>query len=284
MEDIRYGVLTLTPTCDGDGLIICDCEKNATEVVIPAEVNGLPVVGIGDVAFEYCTVLSRVIFPDDINLPAFNTGEPIEEWERNYLLIGCGFEIGGNAFMGCTSLIEIDLPYYVTVIGHGAFYKCESLTKATFTDNAFVSSYAFSHCYSLTEVSTVKSVNDGVFSHCKSLNYLPISNYTYTIGEDAFEHCYSLREITIPKQVTRIEALAFRSCRGLTRVVFESPDGWVGTNAYMRGKKNKLDLSNPEHNALWLSRMDFDDGVIAWFKDDGDEDGDNEDEFDPFDI
>ncbi len=282
MSDKKFEKLTLTLNSEGDRYEVTDCEKDAVEVRIPKEVDGIPVLGIGDRAFEDCTMLRSVIFPDEVLIPKAEIDESLEVWEIAMLELESRYWIGANAFMGCTSLIEIYLPDYVTVIGHGAFYHCHSLTSVRFGKDTYLEPYAFSNCRSLCTVSVTRYASEGAFSHCMSLTSLPITDDVDTICEDAFEHCYGLTEITIPASVTRIESLAFRNCRGLTRVTFESPEGWVGTNRYMMGKKNKLDLSDPERNARWLSGMDFDDGVIAWFKDNGEDDSENSG--DPYDI
>ena len=248
MSEKKIGKLTYREINGGTAYIVTECEKDAVEVEIPAKVDGLPVTAVWYHAFENCTLLEKVTFP-----------EPTEEdWVQGNTFD----EIGDYAFSGCSSLKEVEIPYCVHTIGRGAFYDCVSLRKATFGD-IFVGSYAFSGCKKLEEVSPVDYVNEGVFRFCESLKELPVTKDLKEIGEDAFEHCYGLTEITIPATTRCIEGLAFRSCRGLKRVVFEEPNGWVWHCRYT-DKDYPLDLSDPERNAKSLGEVDFDDGVSSW--------------------
>lgn len=251
-EKVVIAPLTFELDIEGESYSVVDCDKEAVSVTIPHDVNGLPVREVGVRAFEYCTKLVRVDFPE-------SEGEDI--WENR-----CLKEIGDNAFTGCRSLITVELPFHVDFIGHGAFYCCSSLVKAEFSEFAHVSPYAFADCSSLVEVTTPIGLPEGVFADCTSLTEAPISDGICTIGESAFARCTSLTSVTIPASVRCIESLAFRSCVGLRSVKFENPEDWYSENRYFEGKVY-LDLKNPEDCARWLSYMDFDDGVIWWRRD-----------------
>ena len=79
----------------------------AGAVTIPSTHNGLPVNGIGDGAFGFCTSLTSITIPNGVNA------------------------IGAFAFQGCSSLASITIPNSVTSIGDGAFFGCTSLTSVT---------------------------------------------------------------------------------------------------------------------------------------------------------
>ncbi|MDE6834962.1 MAG: leucine-rich repeat domain-containing protein, partial [Ruminococcus sp.] len=81
-----------------DYVKITGCNKDATEVVIPAEINGLPVTSIGDAAFRYCAGLISIEIPDSV------------------------INIGSFAFSDCSSLESVTIPESVTSIGGDAFY------------------------------------------------------------------------------------------------------------------------------------------------------------------
>ena len=261
MDEIEYGPLTLREyeTCDlmegGTAYKITACQEDVTRIEIPVAVNGIPVTCIGDRAFAGCRALTEVVFPDDE-----------DRLDYEYFPV----EIGGNAFMNCTALREMDLPDYVAVIGHGAFYGCTALERITIPDekHCYIAPRAFSDCRSLREVTPLSELNDGIFSGCASLTALPITEEVTEFPEDCFEHCDGLVELTIPRHVTTIVSEAFSGCYNLKTVTFEDPEEWYASNRYsfFEGKHFLLDLSDPERNAHDLAYMDFDDGVIAWQK------------------
>ena len=251
MEKIKYNSLTLVPNENGTAYLISECDKNVTSITVPARVNGLFIEEILENAFENCKALKSVTFELADN-------ESIEKDE--YLRI-----IGAYAFSGCVALEKIDLPNYVETIDRGAFYECKELKSVTFGKYVYVAPFAFYGCESLKECTPVgETVSEGVFSQCKSLEYLPIDERTSEIGEEAFAHCYSLVNVTLPKSLGRIEALAFRSCYELKSVTFENTSNWYSKNCYF-DKERELNLTDPILNAKALCTMDFDDGVIDWY-------------------
>ena len=248
MEEFKLGPLTFTPIKDDTELSITKCDAYAVSVVIPLDVDGTPVSEIGESAFENCKRLREITFPNDLDLQMSDSGLNIEDY----------------AFSGCTSLTSITIPYGVRKLGRGAFSGCSALRHAELPEFIIsVGDYAFSHCEALKTITPLSEINEGVFSHCKSLSVFPVSNTVSVISEDAFYHCYGLTKITIPESVRVIEPLAFRSCYSLKSVTFECPDGWVVSNIYT-SKLAELDLSDPKKNAEMLSKMDFDDGCGGW--------------------
>ena len=83
-------------------------DEEATEVVIPAHLNGLKVVAIDDEAFKDITQkFTKITIENGIEV------------------------IGASAFEGCTGLTEIVIPGSVVEIGENAFKGCTGLTKVT---------------------------------------------------------------------------------------------------------------------------------------------------------
>ena len=251
MDSIRYESLVLeADNCDLY-LTVTKCDSDATEVVIPPYINGMPVIAIAHSAFKGCDKLISVTVSDNKEVYT-GTNDPY------------GFEIEDAAFAECSALKTVILPDCVSSIGHGAFRDCESLEEIYIPD-CYVGPYAFYCCYSLKNVNSIDIISEGVFSHCKSLSVFPVKEGTEEIGEDAFEHCYALTEAVIPASVKRIEPLAFRNCHALKSVVFEEPENWYCSSRYT-GADVPIDLYEPERNAEILRNMDFDDGDAGWFK------------------
>jgi hypothetical protein len=101
-----FGALTYHVA--GGEVTITGCNQSATNVVIPSEIDGLPVTSIGDDAFLGCRSLTSVTIPGSVT------------------------SIGADAFRQCISLTSVTIPGSVTVIGYQAFADCSSLTSVTF--------------------------------------------------------------------------------------------------------------------------------------------------------
>ena len=129
-------------------------------------------------------------------------------------------KIEDKAFIGASSLKEVNIPYGVTEIGYDAFKDCTSLTSITIPNSVTEIGYgAFEDCTSLTSVTIPDSVTTiGGFKGCTSLTSITIPDSVTVIGNGAFEGCTSLTVITIPKSVTRIGKNAFYKCDSLKTV------------------------------------------------------------------
>ena len=92
---------------DEDYVVISKYIGSAAEVVIPSEIDGVPVKQIGKGTFSECTDLTIVNIPDSVVI--------IEE----------------NAFEGCSGLTSIVIPDSVVKVESNAFDKCENLVSIT---------------------------------------------------------------------------------------------------------------------------------------------------------
>jgi hypothetical protein len=206
-----------------------------TQIVIPAEYNGLPVVEIREKAFAGCDQITSVVIPgsiERIGSSAFNGCSSLE----NVKIAEGVTEIGFAAFSECDSLTEIILPNSVSVIGTSSFAGCWELTKIDFPDKLeHIGETAFNQCIALTEINLPDSVNyigvgafadcfslvnvklppkiteisDRMFSGCRSLVKIQIPDSVTIIRESAFDGCYMMESVTIPKSVTSIGTCAF---------------------------------------------------------------------------
>ena len=119
--DFRY-----EPSDDGQGMVITGYNGNNVNVVIPAKIQKLPVVGVG--GFSGTNIISVVI-------PASTK------------------EIASRAFRGCQNLTSIVIPTNVKKIGNGAFQNCTNLTSVTFKGkDAIIGEDAFQNCRNLEKL------------------------------------------------------------------------------------------------------------------------------------
>lgn len=213
--------------------------KIASEIILPAEVDGFPVQLIGENAFNGFKELASVTLPDsitDINNGAFGNCINLKsiEFSNNLTFIGSGAfkkcvklsqvtfpdnlqSIGMNAFEGCSSLSEINIPDGVTSIGGFAFHKCQNATKLTIGKGLPELGYGvFANCTSLAQLTIPGNVkklynttgsSDGVgtFQGCVELTEVIIEEGMLTIGNSAFYGCKKLEKAVIPRSVTLVD-------------------------------------------------------------------------------
>ena len=122
------------------------------ELAIPAEVDGLPVVGIGDFALSYCEGLTGVTIPEGVAFVgeyAFANGSGL----RNATFLGETARLGYGAFFECAALTDVRLPEGAVEIGEMAFYRCAGLAElALSADDLKIGATAFLECPSLSLV------------------------------------------------------------------------------------------------------------------------------------
>ena len=162
---------------------------SATEVVIPAEIEGYPVTSIWSWAFYDCSSLTRITIPDSVT------------------------SIGSWAFCSCDSLTRITIPEGVTSIDYRAFDDCESLTSISIPDSVtIIGEGALAWCSSLAKViipGSVTSIGDFACDGCSALTSITIPDSVTSIGDCVFRDCSALTSITIPEGLTSIGDSAF---------------------------------------------------------------------------
>ena len=122
---------------------------SVSELMIPSNIAGFPVVAIGDYAFEGCGNLTSVTIPDSVKT------------------------IGEYAFFCCTNLTQINIGSGVKTIGDYAFSNCLALTQVTIPDNVTkLGAYAFEWCPNLMSITLgdgLTTVGKNVFANSPSL-------------------------------------------------------------------------------------------------------------------
>ena len=136
---------------EGTGYIVTDMGTyQGTEVVIPAEYKGLPVVAIDSNAFAYELEITSIVIPNTVTY------------------------IDHYAFANCTSLQSIVIPNSVTEIGSFAFLNCTSLETVILSNNLnFIQWGTFENCTNLSSIViplSVERIDDSAFNGCVNLS------------------------------------------------------------------------------------------------------------------
>lgn len=241
-----YGDLTYR--ISRNEITISDCSETATEVVIPSEIDGLPVTSISITTFSYCTSLTSITIPESINsIDTFSfsyctslTSINVDENNPNYtdidgvlyskdktaiLVYPAGktsteFEIpdfvttiAKDAFRSSNNLISVKIPYSVTTIEGWAFASCPDLTSITIPSTVTdIGDYAFSYCDSLLSITVDK--NNEYYS---DIDGVLLSKDKTTLIQYAGGK--PLQEYEIPDVVTHIGETAFKGCSNLSSLI-----------------------------------------------------------------
>jgi hypothetical protein len=180
---LQYGDFTYTVS--GGTITITKYTGTGGDVVIPPTINSLPVVSIGDYAFEDFSGLTSVTIPD------------------------CVISIGIGAFQYCSGLTRVTIPDSVTIIGHLAFNNCDHLTSVIIPESVTsIGDAAFDQCSSLTSVTipnSVTRIGACAFYRCIGLTSVTIGNGVTSIGYGAFYECTTLTKAYFLGNVPRME-------------------------------------------------------------------------------
>lgn len=225
-----------------------------TEVTIPSEYRGLPVIGIRQGVFENCGQIRTMVVPESIEniaigaffecsslekitLPfigemkdgsgslyfgsIFGTASPAGDTTFDYLprslrsiVITGGTAVGEGAFAYCSQVTQIVLPDGTESIGENAFHECSSLTDFAIPEN-------------------VKSIGAGAFSGCEALQSATVPGGVKVINNNVFSSCTGLKNLTIEEGVQEIDWYAFDRCTGLTKIVIPDSVTRVDESAFI---------------------------------------------------
>ncbi len=242
-----------------DGLLYEDAEGGKAYVVagfvgepetvtVPSEIDGIPVVGVGNSAFYNAEKLVSISLPDSIK------------------------KIDDYAFDNCYLLSEINLPEAVEFIGFYAFSDCSSLESVTLPEALTeMDSNAFARCTALKTVSlgkNLKKIGQDAFLSCEAISEVyvpdlqsfctvefenPLSNPLYfaktfyvdgkktsdlvisgieKIADYAFYKFDDIYSVKVKEGVTEIGISAFSECENLKTVTLEDGIVSIGMSAF----------------------------------------------------
>jgi len=195
------------------------------DLMIPRELDGYPVRGIGEYAFadKYITT---VTVPEGVTF------------------------IGDEAFARCYDLTGAILPSTVTSIGEWAFKECGSLVRVTM--GSFVTrigELAFFECTSLTGVTipgSVTYIGEDAFSGCKKL--------MLSVGKGSYAQQYA-QENKIPFKLTRDGSTGGVKALAIDNLATRSGPSTVytGSGTY-----------NVKGENIWIFSLAYDNNDLCW--------------------
>lgn len=217
------------------------------------ELEGIPIVGIGENALYNDTKINSLSLPSSIervksgafwkasnlkNVTFSDKGKRLKTIGM-YTFADCSSlesidlsnssitEIPKNAFSNCTSLKTVKLPPTVTKIADDAFANCKKLEEIQGLSNCKISEIgkdAFAGCYNLKifdiSSATITALPDSLCSNMYAVTTVCLPKTLSKVGTSALEGCKKLEEITGLSNcnLTEIGANAFASCSALKGV------------------------------------------------------------------
>ena len=211
----------LTYKIKNNEVYISDCDRSISgDVVIPAEIDGLPVTELGS-AFMYCDGITSIVIPDSVKVIDECTFTDCTQLKTVKLSSGLT-KVEQFLFTNCTSLESIEIPDNVTNIGLAAFNGCSNLKTikvgkgvSDFDTTAYLSCPSLERFIVDAENLYYSSDDNGaLFDKDKTtLFFYPSANTsaTYTVPEsvvtifdNAFTSCNYLKNIEISESVERV--------------------------------------------------------------------------------
>lgn len=204
----------------GDHIEITACSTMASgDIVVPGEIDGLPVTVVGEHGFAG-THVTTIQLPDTVHT------------------------IGKQAFAMCAELREVNIPDGVTEIGDEAFLNCTSLTASvttTLPDSlTSIGVRAFRGCTSLTAVTLpnrLTNLGEMAFGSCTALEVIRIPDGITELQTNTLYQCNKLKTLTLPESVVSVGSATLPD--GLEKLTVLNKDCVIDTsNVHFAAERN----------------------------------------------
>lgn len=154
---------------------------------------------IGDMAFSECFSLEELNLPDSLRI------------------------IKNKVFADCVSLRQVRIPKGIEEIGTQAFFNCQNLQRVEMMgaseglsdDDSCNAQIQNDLSKDKFPISNLKTIEQGTFQKCFSLEEILLPEGIETIGFDAFEGCSRLTSFRYPSSLKEIREGAFVGCLNL---------------------------------------------------------------------
>lgn len=153
-------------------------------------------------AFAYNTSLKKVTIPDSV------------------------LTIGKFAFIGCTAVEEMTVPYVGD--NNGNFHFGYLFGALASNQNG---EYVPETLKTITVTSAARIGYRG-FYDLKHVTKINLPNTLTSIGTDVFRGCIGLTELTLPESLESIESMALRDCTGLISITIPSKITLISTRLF----------------------------------------------------
>ena len=235
---------------DGEAFIDGYEGKLYGDLILPDEIDGVPVAGIGDLAFEG-RGFDNLVIPDSVR--QIGSYAFFENSYMSEVTIPAGVtSMGWNPFARCAlKTIRVDPANPVYVAKNGVLFDDEQKLLVAYPNEKkgeytipkgtlYIGESAFEWSDNITGVAipgSVTVIGDRAFYMCQSLASVTIAKGVTEIGDSAFYDCRRLKAVTIPGSCLRIGDSAFFVCGRLQTVTLQMGVEYIGDMAFMHCDK-----------------------------------------------
>ena len=219
-------------------IIIDGYNGTNADLVIPESINGLPVIGIADLAFENNTTIKSIEYSESLLFIGASTLKGCYNIETVIIHEALAF-FGYNLVNILFGAVEFENSYkntYNSLVTYipNSFKNIFIESNTPLGDNydSILNVY-FTGVKSLeyVEINYPGNISYSMFYDCSSLKTVVLNGIT-SIGDSAFYNCSSLTSITIPEGVTSIGSYAFVNCSSLTSITIPDSVTSIGDSAF----------------------------------------------------
>lgn len=231
-----------------DTIEIMGYNGTETDLVIPSQINGYTVVGIGDLNLPpyYDNTVETVIVPDTVKyIETFayypNTAYYVSSLTKVTLPEGLE-TIGDNAFASAPGLSEINLPSTLKSIGERAFMNCNIDNFTIPAGVEYIGANAFNETYmAVRKANEVRArggdpfivIGGELVKYAGDDTVVTVPNGVRGIATDAFSpYGGDVTSITLPDSVEYIAEEGFSDLSALATVNFGSDLKEIGDAAF----------------------------------------------------
>ena len=256
---------------DNGIIVTSNDEKTTGDIVIPSEIDGLPVTAIGREEFYGFRNVTSITIPatvTDIDISTFSTCSELEKFivdENNQYYSsdehGVLFDKSKSKLLRYSvgsAAEEYIIPDGVTVIGEESFARAKKLKEIKISNTVTtIEASAFLVTWELERIvipDSVTKLTGNAFSNSGIKSAVLPAGIT-AIETRLFDKCTKLESVVIPASITKIDDFAFSMCDKLENVYYTgSQEDW-----------NKIAVSDVDNSALTNADINFNyDGVVMY--------------------
>lgn len=242
------------------GIEITGVNPATGDLIIPNQIDGFDVVGIGEKAFYKCGDIISVTIPEkvvSISRNAFWQCTGLKSVNVLSLSNWCRISLTSSQYgplcyaheLLCNGVRveKLVIPPDVVEIAAHAFNGCTSITSVVVTPNVRkIGSNAFKGCSNMLSLEVQKGVTNievAAFAECSSLRVARLPDGA-NIQERAFQTCSQLQKVVLPSDLKEISTRVFGGCSSLVDV--KIPDGVqkIGDSSFMSCAFRSLAIPN----------------------------------------